>query len=106
MIFILSSTTRKAFKNTLQATTFKVEENSRTFQGLARKFKASPRKNGIQGLFKDFPLNSRTFQGCVNPVERKIYITVLQYMKGLIKNQKASHMHEEHDCNITSIPLP
>ena len=33
MIYILSSTTRKALKNTFQATTFKVQENSRTFQG-------------------------------------------------------------------------
>ena len=39
MIYILSSTTRKAFKNTFQATTFKVQENSRTFQGLAQTFK-------------------------------------------------------------------
>ena len=35
MIYILSSTT----KNSFQATTFKVEENSRTFQGLPLKFK-------------------------------------------------------------------
>ena len=53
MIYILSSTTRKALKNTFQATTFKVQENSRTFQGLAQTFKdfsrASPK---IQGLFK------------------------------------------------------
>ena len=33
MIYILSSTSRKALKNTFQATTFKVQENSRTFQG-------------------------------------------------------------------------
>ena len=32
--------------------TFKVEENSRTFQGLAQKFKDFSRNNGIQGLFK------------------------------------------------------
>ena len=30
---------QKASKHTFQATTFKVEENSRTFQGLAQKFK-------------------------------------------------------------------
>ena len=35
MIHILSWTTKKHEKNTFQATTFKVEENSRTFQGLA-----------------------------------------------------------------------
>ena len=44
---------QKALKNTSQATTFKVEDNSRTFQGLAQKFKDFSRKNGIQGLFKD-----------------------------------------------------
>ena len=42
-------------KKSLQATTFKVEENSRTFQGLTQKFKDFSRKNGIQRLFKDFP---------------------------------------------------
>ena len=47
----------KSMKNTFQATTFKVEENSTTFLGLAQKFKDFSRKNGIQGLplkFKDF----------------------------------------------------
>ena len=38
---------QKALKNTFQATTFKVEENSRNFQGLAQNW-----KNEIQGLFK------------------------------------------------------
>ena len=37
------------------ASTFKVEENSRTFQGLTQKFNDFSRKNGIQGLFKDSP---------------------------------------------------
>ena len=57
MIYILSSVldNQKASKNSFQATTFKVEENSRTFQGLAQNFKDFSRKNGIQGLFKDFP---------------------------------------------------
>ena len=63
MIYILSSTSRKALKNTFQVTTFKVEENARTFQGLAQKFKDFSRKNGIQGLFKDLHRNLRTFQG-------------------------------------------
>ena len=45
---------QKASKDSFQATTFKVEENSTTFQGLAQKFKDFSRKNGIQGLFKDF----------------------------------------------------
>ena len=43
MIYILSSTTRKALKNTFQATTFKVED--------------------IQELFNDLHRNLRTFQG-------------------------------------------
>ena len=46
---------QKASKNSFQATTFKVEENSSSFKGLAQKFKDFSRKNGIQGLFKDFP---------------------------------------------------
>ena len=45
---------QKASKNTFQATTLKVEENSGTFEGLAKKFKDFSGKNGIQGLFKDF----------------------------------------------------
>ena len=47
---------QKTLKNTFQATTFNVEENSSPFQGLAQKFKDFSRKNGIQGLplkFKD-----------------------------------------------------
>ena len=39
---------------------------SRTFQLLAQEFKNFSRKNGIQGLFKDFPSTSRTFQYCAN----------------------------------------
>ena len=53
LIYLLSETTKKHKKNSFQATTFKVEENSRTFQGLTQKFKDLSRKNGIQGLFKD-----------------------------------------------------
>ena len=41
----------KSMKTTFQATTFKVEENSRTFQGLAQKFKDFSGKME----FKDFP---------------------------------------------------
>ena len=40
---------QKASKSSLQATTFKAEENSRTFQGLPKKFK--------------------DFQECTNPVK-------------------------------------
>ena len=53
LYFVLDN--QKASKKSFQATTFKVEENSRTFQGLAQKFKDVSRKNGIQGLFQDFP---------------------------------------------------
>ena len=51
MIYILSC----ILKNTFEAMTFKVEENARTFQGLALNFKDSSRKNGIQGHLKDSP---------------------------------------------------
>ena len=44
---------QKASKNSFQATTFKVEENSSSFQGLAQKFKDFSRTSPkIQGLFK------------------------------------------------------
>jgi len=53
MIYILSWTSKKDVLATFQATAFKVEGNSRTFQGLAQTFKdfsrASPK---IQGLCK------------------------------------------------------
>ena len=39
MIYIPSWTTKKHKKNSFQATTFKAEENSRTFQGHPLKFK-------------------------------------------------------------------
>jgi len=45
---------QKASKDTFLATTFKVEENSRTFQELPQKFKNFLMKNGIQRLFNDF----------------------------------------------------
>ena len=52
MIYIVLGN-QKAEKNSLQATTFKVEENSRTFQVLAQKFKDSWRtSHKFQGLFK------------------------------------------------------
>ena len=50
MIYIVLDN-QKTSKNSFQATTFKVEQNSRTLQGLAQKFKDFSRKNGIQGLF-------------------------------------------------------
>ena len=61
MIYILSWTTKK-HQNSVQATTFKVKESSRTFQGLAQKFKDFSRTSpNIQGLFKTvwtlFPYN-------------------------------------------------
>ena len=53
MIYIYSVLdNQKASKTPFKATTFKVEEDSRTFQGLSEKFKAFLRNNGIQRLFK------------------------------------------------------
>ena len=68
--FPVQANSQKALKNTFQATTFKVEDNSRTFQGLAQKFEDFSRKNGIQGLFKDHIRLSRTFQDLGNPTLR------------------------------------
>ena len=61
MIYILSWTTKK-HQNSVQATTFKVKESSRTFQGLAQKCKDFSRTSpNIQRLFKTvwtlFPYN-------------------------------------------------
>ena len=75
MIYILSWTTKKHLKNTFQATSFKVEENSRTFEGLAQKFKDFSRKNEIQGLLKDLHRNLRTSQGL------HLKFTLLNYME-------------------------
>ena len=56
MVHILSWTTKHHQKTLSMPLNSKlVEENSRTFQGLAQKFKDFSRKNGIQGLFKNFP---------------------------------------------------
>ena len=52
MIYILSWTTKKHKKFFRGHYTLKVEENSRTFEGLAQKFMDFSKKNGIQGLFK------------------------------------------------------
>ena len=56
MIYILYLENQKASKNTFQATTFKLEENSRTFQRLAQNFKDFSRMSPEKW-------NSRTFQG-------------------------------------------
>ena len=72
MIYILSYT-NKASKNTFQATTFKFDENSRTFQGLAQKFKDFSRKNGIQGLFKTVQTLKKIF--------RETYSNIYVYMQ-------------------------
>ena len=62
MIYILFWTTKKHFTRH-QATTLKVEEYSRSFQGLSQKCKDFSRKNGIVNsrTFQGLPLNSRTF---------------------------------------------
>ena len=61
MIYILISVLdkQKASKNTFQATKFKVEENSRTFQGLAQKFNDFLAKME----FKDFSWTCPKIQG-------------------------------------------
>ena len=60
MIYILSWTTTN-IKNSFQATTFKVEENSRTFQGLPLEFKDFPRScepwNGLGHYMKSYMKN-------------------------------------------------
>ena len=71
MIYILKTVLdkQKASKNSFQVTTFKVEENSRTFQGLAQKlriFEGKMEFKDFQGLslkFKDF---SRLCEPCNN----------------------------------------
>ena len=60
MIYILSWTTKKHQKTLSRPLHSKLKK----IQGLAQKFKDFSRKNGIQGVFKDFPKNSRTFQDC------------------------------------------
>ena len=57
--FPVQANSQKALKNTFQATTFKVEDNSRTFQGLAQKFEDFSRKME----FKDFSRTTFDFQG-------------------------------------------
>ena len=52
MIYILSWTTEKGKKSTFQAAAFKVEENSRTFQG----------KMKLKDFFRTFPKILRTVQ--------------------------------------------
>ena len=47
LLFYIVLDNHKALRNTFPAITFKVEENSRTFQGLAMKFKNFSRKSGI-----------------------------------------------------------
>ena len=52
MIYILSWTTQKYKKNPFQVTTFKEEENSRTFRGKMEFKEFSRTSPKIQGLFK------------------------------------------------------
>ena len=71
-----------SIKHTFKATTFKVEENSRTFQRLAQKFKDFSRKNGIQGLFNDYIWFSRTFQDCANPEDARERLVLVGCLSG------------------------
>ena len=54
MIYILSWTTEKGKKSTFQAAAFKVEENSRTFQG----------KMKLKDFLRTFP---NIFKDCAKP---------------------------------------
>ena len=51
MIYILSWTTKEHQKTLSRP----LHSKSKKIQGLVKKFKDFSRKNGIQGLFKDFP---------------------------------------------------
>ena len=52
--YVLDS--QKSLKNTFQATTYSQSwRKFKNLSGLAQKFNDLSRKNGIQGLFKDFP---------------------------------------------------
>ena len=63
MIYILWWTTKKHRKTLSRSLHSKMKK----IQGLAQKFREFSRKNKIQGLFKESPYNSRTFQDCANP---------------------------------------
>ena len=67
MIHILSRTTKKQQKNTFQASTFKVKENSRTSQGFAKKFKDFSRKKWNSQTFQGLPLNFNDFSRLCEP---------------------------------------
>ena len=54
MIYILSWTTKKHQKILSRLLHSKLKK-IQALQGLVQKFKDFSRKNGIQGLFKDFP---------------------------------------------------
>ena len=79
----MSWTTKKHLTNTFQTTTFKVEENSRTFQELAEKCKDFSRN--YPKNFKDFPrlCKSRANRHIINNYfhgrEREITPLVLIY---------------------------
>ena len=80
MIFILSSTTRKALKNTFQATTFKVEEN--------------------QGLFKDLHRNLRTLQG---KMEFKDFSRTSPKIQGLFKTVRTMNISDTLELHILKL---
>ena len=54
MIYILSLTTQKALKTLSRPPRSKLKKIQGIFKD-SQKFKDFSRKNGIQGLFKDFP---------------------------------------------------
>ena len=68
MIYSLSSTSKKPHLKTLSRSLFKVEENSRTFQG--------------PPSLPSVPHNSRTFQDCVNPSLKSL--PLLNFVLGVV----------------------
>ena len=53
---------QKSSKNTFHATKFKVEENSRTFQGIAQKFKDFSRKIEFKVFLRTSPKIQELFK--------------------------------------------
>ena len=96
MIHILSWTTQKHQKNTFQANTFKVEEKSGTFQGLAQKFKDFSRKKWNS---RTFPRTSPKIQGLFKTVR-----TLLQ--KGGIVVQRSCSSFSDNSQKVNIFYLP
>ena len=83
----------------LQATRFKVEENSRTFQGLTQEFKDFPSKSEIQGLFENVrtaELQQRTKIRPRSQVKR-----TLTYVERVFTTDQELHLGSKQTTRIT-----